>query len=51
MIMQRLVLDKERGVLWWWSVEGTDENVVDCVTFFPLTVRVPGDVDMLYLEN
>ena len=31
-------------------VEGTEENVMDCVTFFPLTVRVPEDVDILYPE-
>ena len=31
-------------------VEGTEENVMDSVTFFPLTVRVPEDEDMLYPE-
>ena len=44
------MFDEGEGFFGGGVVEGTEENVMDCVTFFPLTVMEPEDFDMLYPE-
>ena len=43
MIMQRSVFGEGEGFFGGGVVEGTEENVTDCGTFFPFTVMEPED--------